>query len=76
MQEFQVMIRSFQDLRAFVTAAGSQPFPISVSDSQRQVNGSSYIAMVCLNHKAPLTVQCRCTEQQCRCFRDQLRCAI
>ena len=76
MQEFQVLIRSFQELRAFVVAAGSQPFPVSVSDNHRQVNGSSYIAMVCLNHKDPLTVQCRCTEQQCRSFREQLRCAI
>ena len=76
MQEFQVLIRSFQELRAFVTAAGSQPFPISVSDNHRQVNGSSYIAMVCLNHGTPLTVCCRCTEEESRQFKEQLSCAI
>lgn len=69
MQEFNIFIRSFQDVQAFVSLAMVQPFEVLVGNGQKQINGKSFIGMFSLNYKEPLHVSVKCSEEEFLRFR-------
>ena len=63
LQEFHISIRSFHQIRAFVSLAAVQPFDVFVGNDRQQVNGKSFMEMFCLNFRLPLTVRAECSEE-------------
>ena len=70
MWEFDIVIRSFEEVRGFVALANTQPFSVLVGRGNRWVNGKSFIGMFSLDFRNPLTVRIRCTEGEFDSFRD------
>ena len=63
MGQFTLSLQSFSQVRAFVTLVTTMPFHVTVSDGHQQVNGNSFIAMVCLDFTRPLTIRCSGAEE-------------
>ena len=61
--EFQVKLRSVQQVQEFVDLATARPFPLWVSDSRHRVNGKSFMEMFCLNFSHQLTVTADCSQE-------------
>ena len=68
MKEFEIRIRSVQDILAFVDLATSRPFPVSVGNEFHQVNGKSFMEMFCLNFHRPLRATIECSEEEYKQF--------
>ena len=64
MHEFQIQLRSVQDVLDFVALATSRAFHITVGDDRHQVDGKSFMEMFCLNFNQLLTVTPECCEDQ------------
>ena len=71
MREFNILIRSFQEVQAFVSLAMVQPFEVLVGNDRQQINGKSFIGMFSLNYKEPLHVSVRCSEEEFVRFRQE-----
>ena len=69
--EFQICIRSFQDVRDFITLATTQPFPIFLGNDFQSVNATSYMGVVSLDHRHPLRITADCGEEEFARFRQQ-----
>ena len=67
--EFEIQLRSVQDVLHFVALATSRNFPILVGDCHHQVNGKSFMEMFCLDLTFPLIVRPECTPQEYEGFR-------
>ena len=57
MREFEIRLRSVQDVQDFVDLATTKPFTILVCDDYHRVNGKSFMEMFCLNFSNRLRVQ-------------------
>ena len=57
MKEFEIRLRSVQDVQDFVDLATTKPFTILVCDDYHQVNGKSFMEMFCLNFSNRLRVR-------------------
>jgi len=57
MREFEIRLRSVQEVREFVDLATSKPFTVLVCDDHHQVNGKSFMEMFSLNFSNRLRVQ-------------------
>ena len=62
--EFDIRLRSVQDVMSFVSIATSRKFPVSVGTTHHQVNGKSFMEMFCLNLKQAVTVTVDCSEEE------------
>jgi len=69
MQEFEIRLRSVQDVQEFVALATNQVFPVSVGNRDHQVNGKSFMEMFCLDFTKPLFATVKCSEQELLAFR-------
>ena len=49
MREFEIRLRSVQDVHDFVDLATTKPFTILVCDDHHRVNAKSFMEMFCLN---------------------------
>lgn len=58
MKEFQIHIRSFAEVREFISLATVQPFRVMVGNDAHRVNAKSFIGMVSLDFSRPLLVWC------------------
>ena len=58
MREFEIRLRSVQDVQDFVDLATTKPFTVLVCDDYHRVNGKSFMEMFCLNFSNCLRVQC------------------
>ena len=56
MREFEIRLRSVQEVQDFVVLATTKPFTVLVCDDFRQVNGKSFMEMFCLNFSNRLRV--------------------
>lgn len=56
MREFEIRLRSVQDVQDFVALATTRPFTVLVSDDHHRVNGKSFMEMFCLNFSNRLRV--------------------
>ena len=63
MKHFNICIRSFADIREFVSLAIAQPFEVFVGNDQQEVNAKSLMAMFTLNYRRPLQVSVMCDEE-------------
>lgn len=72
MREFTVSIRSFQDVKDFVSLATIQPFRVLVGNGRQWVSAKSFMGMFSLDFRAPVRVRMDCTEVQYDCFHDQV----
>ena len=64
MRQFQVYLRSFQDVQSFVTLAASQNFPITVGNGDYRVSATSFMGMFTLDYSRPLLAQTTCSDEQ------------
>ena len=68
MKEFEIRIKSVQDVLSFVDLATSRPFPVLVGNDTHRVNGKSFVEMFCLKFSRPLTASMDCTEEEYQQF--------
>ncbi len=64
MHQFDICVRSFQQVRDFVSLAMVQPFEVLVGNEQKQVNGKSFIGMFTLDYTRPLQVHVNCSDEE------------
>ena len=64
MREFQIRLRSVQDVQDFVAIATSRPFLINVRDEYNKINAQSFMELFCLNFSQSLRVVADCTEAE------------
>ena len=71
MKEFQIAIRSFPEIREFISMATVQPFRVLIGNGMQMLNAKSFIGMVSLDFSRPLKVHCDCDSEQLQSFRQQ-----
>ena len=71
MKEFQIAIRSFPEIREFISMATVQPFRVFIGNGMQMLNAKSFIGMVSLDFSRPLKVHCDCDSEQLQSFRQQ-----
>ena len=64
MRQFNIRFCSFQQVQDFVALAMVQPFEVMVGNEWQQVNGKSFIGMFSLDHRHPLCVSVKCTDEE------------
>jgi len=64
MQEFEIRLRSVQDVQDFVAIATELPFPIFVGNSRHKVDAKCFMEMFCLDFTRPLIATAQCTEEE------------
>jgi len=69
MQEFDITIRSFEEVQDFVALATVQPFEISVGNTHQQVNAKSFMGMFSLDYSQPIHVRAQCSDADFDHFR-------
>ena len=72
MQEFRIMIHSFQDMEQFVSLAIGQPFEVTVASCGKHSNGKNYMGMSTLDFSEPLQVLVDCTDAELDRFRREV----
>jgi hypothetical protein len=72
MQEFHIHIRSFPDVREFVSLATVQPFEVLVGSDKQMFNAKSFIGMVNLDFSHPIKVLCDCDSEIFQSFRQKV----
>ena len=72
MQEFEIRLRSVQDVQEFVALATNQVFSVLVGNRNHQVNGKSFMEMFCLDFTKPLFASVECSEQEQQAFRTAI----
>ncbi len=69
MREFNIVIRSFREIQAFVALAMQQPFEVLVGNERQRINGKDFMGMASLDYRFPLQVSVRCDQEQYDRFR-------
>ena len=72
MQEFQISIRSFQQVQDFVALASQQPFDIFVGNENQNINGKDLMGMFSLDYSRMLQVKADCPEEKFLPFRQEV----
>jgi len=72
MQEFEIRLRSVQDVQEFVALATAQPFPVMVGNADHKVSGECFMEMFCLDYTRPMFAMAECTEAAFDAFRTAL----
>ena len=67
--EFEIRLRSVQDVQEFVALATAQPFPVMVGNDNHQVSGQCFMEMFCLDFTRPMFAHAECTEAAFDAFR-------
>ena len=70
MQEFEVRLRSVQDVQEFVSLATAQAFPVFVGNDNYRVDAKCFMEMFCLDFTRPMIATAECTEEEFRLFRS------
>ena len=68
MEDFEIRLRSVQQVLSFVCLATSRSFPVYVSGKHHRVNGKSFMEMFSLNLRRPVTVSLQCTQEEYDAF--------
>jgi len=71
MKEFEIRLRSVQDVQDFVALATTRSFPVLVSDDHHRVNGKSFMEMFCLNFSRRLMAESECSDWEFEQFRKE-----
>lgn len=73
MQEFEIRLRSVQDVQDFVALATTHSFPVLVSDDHHRVNGKSFMEMFCLNFSQRLIAALDCSANEIEQLHTEFR---
>ena len=71
MKQFDICLRSFQDVQDFVEMATVQPFRVLVGNDRARVNAKSFMGMFSLDYARPLRVSVSCSEEEFSRFRTE-----
>ncbi len=69
MKQFDIILRSFEDVQEFVEIATIQPFRVLVGNDRSRVNAKSFMGMFSLNYSEPVQVRADCSEEACEQFK-------
>ena len=69
MLEFEIRLRSVQDVQHFVALATARPYDVVIRDARNKINAKSFMEMFCLDFRRPLRVICQCSEEELEAFR-------
>ena len=69
--EFNIWIRSFQEVQDFIKLATVQPFRVFVGNDFQSANATSFMGLASLDHRHPLRVSADCGEEEFKLFRQQ-----
>ena len=69
--EFNIWIRSFQEVQEFIKLATVQPFRVIVGNEFQSANATGIMGLVSLDHRHPLRVSADCGEEEFALFRQQ-----
>ena len=69
--EFEINIRSFQQVQDFVALACDQSFDIRVGNDRQHINGKDLMGMFSLDFSRPLLVRIGADDAAVRSFRLQ-----
>ena len=64
MQEFEVRLRSVQEVQEFVAMATERPFPVSIGDGSYDANAKCFMEMFCLDFTRALKVRVECSYEE------------
>ena len=63
MKQFDIILRSFEDVQEFVEIATIQPFRVLVGNDRSRVNAKSFMGMFSLNYSEPVQVRADCSAE-------------
>ena len=69
MWEFEIQLRSVQDVQEFVALATAQSFPVLAGTDRYKVSGKCFMEMFCLDFTRPMFAYAECTEAEFQKFR-------
>ena len=64
MKHFNIWMRSFEDIQAFVALASKQTFDIIVGPDDQDISAKSLMAMLGINFRRPVRVRMNCDEAE------------
>ena len=64
MQEFEIRLRSVQDVQDFVALATERSFPIFVGNGPYKVDAKCFMEMFCLDFTRPLIASAECSSTE------------
>lgn len=70
MKKFDMALRSFRQVQAFVALAMKQPFEVRVGNERQHINGKDFMGMFSLDYSQPVQVSVTCTEEEFSRFRQ------
>ena len=70
MREFDIILRSLQQVQDFVALAMVQPFEVLVGNDRQNINGKDLMGMFSLDYSHPVRVQVCCSQEQFSHFRS------
>ncbi len=70
MQQFDIILRSFQQVQEFVALALKQPFDIMVGNERQRINGKDLLGMFSLDYTRSLQVCASCSDEEFNIFRQ------
>ena len=71
MHEFDIVVRSFRQVQAFVSLAMEKKFEILAGNDRQQINGKDIVGMFSLDYTRPITVKMECSEEEFQRFRQE-----
>jgi hypothetical protein len=69
MREFDIVLRSLQQVQEFVTIAMVQPFEVLVGNERQRINGKDLMGMFSLDYSQPIRVRVQCSQEEFSSFR-------
>lgn len=68
MQQFDIVLHSFEDVQKFVELATVQPFRVLVGNDRARVSAKSFMGMFSVDYTKPVHVRADCTKEECASF--------
>ena len=72
MKQFEIILRSFEDVQDFVEIATVQPFRVLIGNDRVRVNAKSFMGLFSLDFSQPIHVRADCTDEECRKFQEAI----
>ena len=69
MWDFEIQLKSVQDVQEFVALATAQSFPVLAGTDRYKVSGKCFMEMFCLDFTRPLYAFVECSETEFIKFR-------
>ena len=70
MFEFEIVLRSFQQVQQFVELASQQHFDVRVGNHWQNINGKDFMGMFSLDYSQPVRVSAHCSQEDFDSFRE------